>query len=67
MMEQMFTGATAGLVVVGLAAGLALAYDEAVRFVGAAATAAAPAYYAAPLSTMWDVIRTRCAPLCFEE
>jgi hypothetical protein len=56
----MFTGATAALVIVGLAAGLALPPDAAVRFVGLAATAAALAYYAAPLSTLWDVIRTRC-------
>ena len=57
----MFTAATAALVVVGLAAGLALPPDAAVRFVGLAATAAALAYYAAPLSTLWDVIRTRYA------
>jgi uncharacterized membrane protein YqjE len=60
----MFTGATAALVLVGLAAGLALPHDDAVRFCGLAATAAALAYYAAPLSTLWDVIRTRYGRTC---
>ena len=59
LLEQLFTGATAALVLVGLAAGLALPPDAALRFTGLAATAAALAYSAAPLSTIWDVIRTR--------
>jgi hypothetical protein len=50
-------------VFVGLLAGLAVhPSSTAERFVGACATAAALAYYAAPLSSIWDVVRTRCAP-----
>jgi hypothetical protein len=62
MLENTFTGCTAALVFVALLAGLALPSDGAAeRFVGGCATAAALAYYAAPLSSAWDVVRTRCA------
>ncbi len=51
------------LIFIGFLAGVALADDEtAMRTVGGAATTAAIAYYVAPLSTLWDVIRTRYGP-----
>jgi hypothetical protein len=69
-LETTFTACTGVLVFVALLAGLVIPSPAAAEsFVGGCATAAALLYYAAPLSSAWEVVRSRSAaslslPLC---
>ena len=62
-LERAFLAVVCALVFIAFLAGLALPDPQAsTRLVAGCATFAAIAYYAAPLSTLWEVLKTRCAP-----